>query len=413
MSGPLIPRNWIYSSQQYATVSDPRGETFASFPAAGQESFSSRARTTPLKFTVDSNSAYARLQRHLLSFRVSLYAADGSPAAGFRNSVLGAMSFIKSVTVKAGGKTVCQVDDYPRHLSKIYARLPVHRKKFLSGLEGYGSNQTFGAGNTLKVAHTFPLGFFFPINGNPLPLPTLPNQAMEITLYLNNIESALTVPGTAAFFTVSEAKFMVQLTTPDAKYVQETFQGLSHNEALRYDYVFENQHLNSFSGATTNNFNLHMSGVHSLIGVQHEFIADADIGTQSTDKALVSKPHNLVSWRIQLGALWSLPANGEFTHSPDDPETMLVGLLSEGNSLNYTEECDMDFDLFKNGQFMIQYYFQSDDEMSSGLSFQGTDGLFKLVTKHSSAPPTSTQLLTTTYENKTLLISGAEGVDVV
>ncbi|KAJ3286254.1 hypothetical protein HK104_009132 [Borealophlyctis nickersoniae] len=240
----------------------------------------------------------------------------------------------------------------------------------------------------------------------------LPNQALEITLYLAPIEDFLTAPGAAVSYTVSDVKFMCQFVTLDAKYVQDTFSGIASGATLKYEYVMETQTQNACSGASVNNFIIHMSGVTSLIGVQHEFIADDDVGDRTKDKSKIAKSQNLTSWRIQLGPLWSLPTNGDFEHADNNPETLMVGLLSTNDALNYSEDVELDFNAFKNEQFRLEYMFQSNDELpNSGLSFEGTDGLYRLVTKHSVAPPTNVQLVTTMYENKTLLIG--QGVDVI
>lgn len=403
---PSIPSNWIYSSKQWASTSDPLGENVMIYRPQ-KDTYDSRASGSVVKIVADSSSSWMRPARTYLSFDVHVFNSDGSAYTTPSLSDAGGMSLFKSLLVKAGGKNVHQFDDLPQYLSDYYnTSLSVNQRAWVAQLEGLNT-PTFSNGGTFTVRHMMTsYGFFNPIFGQPIPLAHLPNQAIELQYSMNTGNAAFVGAPANTYFTISNVRLVTQLVTPPASVMSDVWNGVSHGKALEYSYIDTKQITSVCSGASQNTFYLPV-GQTNLVGLSMSFRSDTDYADSTKDRALIHGTQNLVSWRIQIGQ-FRAPLTEDFQVA----DTVINNALTLNNAQDLQSQ-NVDFANYYNKRFYFAYSFQSKDENSdSALSTVGSDGLIRVITQHSSPPPsTSVSLITNVYSNRTLLVGSS--VDVI
>ncbi|KAJ3176655.1 hypothetical protein HDU85_006860 [Gaertneriomyces sp. JEL0708] len=403
---PVIPANWQYHSRQFESNSDALSENIMVFRPI-KDRHDSRAAGSPIKVVIDSPSSFLRPQRTYLSCRITHYNADGSPNTGVTASDIGLMSHFKTATLRVSGKIVEEYSEYVEHIAQQYTYETSARRKYLRLFEGTGNADAIKNSNgSAVVRHHLRFGFLNNINGNPIPLCLLPNQAMEVQLTLNTPQQAVTNAPSGGYFVVDDVRVVAQLTTPSAEFLWSAWAGIRNGKYLELDYVAGVQTVNPCSGASQNNFIIPLSNSR-VVGLMHRFRDDSKYSTTTGDKSLIYDRANLISWRYQLGQ-WRLPLTEEFKVE----DSLINAALWMSDSENYETE-DVDFENFDSKRFTIRHNFQSADEgMSSALNLTGSDGNLRLITTHSNPPPsTSVSLLTTVFVHRTLLIGNT--VDVL
>ncbi|KAI8904910.1 hypothetical protein DFJ77DRAFT_443825 [Powellomyces hirtus] len=334
---------------------------------------------------------------------------DGAPTsgAGIINTKLGLESLIQSITVKAGGETMTKIDNYPAYLSQTYRNLNKGHKQLLMNMNGYGTSNIFAGTHTATVSMHPMLGCFHPTNNQFFPVWALPNQALTIEIVLADPSNVFT-SGNVNELRVSNIRCFVPYITPPPSVVFNVTRGLASGKSIFYDYSRATMVEASASGGSQNVFNLHMSGVRSLIGIECCFVDDDVLSDPTKDKSEMFSSQNLREWRIQLGPNALIPAGSQgFTHNSFDRTTLLISHLSN-NDFDQMADMDINFQDYDQKHFSFSYGFQSKDEGSNAaLSFTGTDSILKIITKHASpAPSQKVRLLTTYHENVTLSIGG-------
>ncbi|KAJ3175036.1 hypothetical protein HDU85_002385, partial [Gaertneriomyces sp. JEL0708] len=211
---PMVPRNWIYESSQFGMTSDALAENFAVYRPI-KDRYDSRAPGNLIQIKVDSATSFWRPQRSYLSFKVKWKDAAGNVL----NNTVGAMSVIKNVSIKIGGKQVDILDDYPELLSQTYQFETTGRKKYLRQFEGYGRTDFFNTTDEgTVVRHHLQVGSLNPVNGQPIPLCLLPGNSCEISLSLNSPAYALSNAGNA-YFEISDVRYVCQMVGPSAEFL--------------------------------------------------------------------------------------------------------------------------------------------------------------------------------------------------
>ncbi|DAC81658.1 hypothetical protein PhCBS80983_g06163 [Powellomyces hirtus] len=409
MTEVRIPQNWLFNSNTFARgFSDPRAEGVATYSVIGADTYSSKAGSkTPIKITCDSNSVSFVLQKLLLQMDISLCNADGSPAApgaALKNTFLGLDAFIKTLTIKAGGQTVEQIDDWPSYCATTYKNLPLGQKKLLSQMTGYGNTSVFATSSSVTSNWHPLISFFHSSLGQYLSPWSLPNQAMEIIFTLNDPSQIFTA-STVAEYRISNNTCFIPYITPPPEIVIQATRAIANGQSLYYDYMRTRQTDAPCSGARRNMFLFYMSGVRSLANTEFFFIDDNVTADPSKDKALSFSSQNLNQFWYQLGPGLTIPNGTQgFKHSATNSQALLLSALSN-NNFEQLGDIDIDFSLFDSQQFSIPYSFQSTDEANNAaLSFQGSDGLFRIITEHSSAPSPVVKMVLQYRENVTLSI---------
>ncbi|TPX52500.1 hypothetical protein PhCBS80983_g06477 [Powellomyces hirtus] len=198
-----------------------------------KETFDSRAAANPTKIVIDSNSSFSRPQRSYLSARVALYNQDGSLFKTANLSQTGVMSIFKSVNLKLGGKVVDNIKDYAMLVMDNYATSSVAEKKMLKYNEAYSRPDAFQNDNaSFTFKHFLLLLTMRPTQGQPLPLCVLPNQAVEVTLMLNNMQQAFTNFPAGGYCIVDQVRYVAQLVTPSAEYLSTLWKGIQGGKFL-------------------------------------------------------------------------------------------------------------------------------------------------------------------------------------
>ncbi|KAI8903431.1 hypothetical protein DFJ77DRAFT_444268 [Powellomyces hirtus] len=327
---------------------------------------------------------------------------DGAPVsgAGIVNTKLGMEAIIQSLTIKAGGETMTRIDNWPAYLAQTYRNLNKGHKQLLQNLNGYGTSNVFSGTHTASVSMHPMVGCFHPTNDQFFPVWALPNQALTIEIVLADPSTVFT-SGNVNEIKVSNIRCLVPYITPPPSVIVNVTRGLGAGKSIFYDYVRSTQTENPCSGGQRNTFNLHMSGVRSLVGIECSFVDDDVLSDPTKDKSEMFSSQNLRQWRLQLGANATIPSGTTgFTHSPYDRQTLLMADL------------DISFSDYDQKQFSFSYGFQSKDEGSNAaLSFTGTDAILKVHTEHAAPPPSQrVRMLTTYHENVTLSIGGMVAV---
>ncbi|KAI9102753.1 hypothetical protein DFS34DRAFT_683714 [Phlyctochytrium arcticum] len=299
--------------------SDALSENVAVFRPI-KDRFDSRSAGSPVKIVIDSPSSFLRPQRSYLSCRVTHYNADGTVNTGITSSDVGLMAHFKSVSLRVSGKIAEEYPDYPEHLSQQYTYESVARKKYLRQLEGTGDTDAIkNASGSAVVRHHLRFGLLNNVNGNPIPLCLLPNQAIDFTATLNSPQQAVTNAPNGGYFVVEDVRMVCQLVTPSGEFLSAAWDGIRKGRYLELDYVQGVQTTNPCSGSSQNNFILPLSNSR-IVGVMHRFRDDAKYGTTTgdksliydkADKSLIYDKANLVSWRYQIGQ-YRLPLTEDF-----------------------------------------------------------------------------------------------------
>ncbi|TPX53319.1 hypothetical protein PhCBS80983_g06315 [Powellomyces hirtus] len=314
-------------------------------------------------------------------------------------------SIIQSLTIKAGGETVTRIDNYAAYLTQTYRNLSKGTKQLLGNLSGYGRNDVFSGTVTASVSMHPTIGFFHPTNDQFFPVWALANQVMTIEIVLADPTSVFT-SGNVDKIQVSNIRTLVPFVTPPPSVVVNATRAISDGKSIFYDYTRATQTENACSAGLRNTFNLHMSGVRSLVGIECSFIDDDVLQDPTKDKSEVFSSQNLREWRLQLGPNATIPNGVQgFTHSPYDCQTLLVSHLSN-NDFEQLADLDINFADYDSKHFSFSYGFQDKSEGNgAALSFSGTDSILRIHTQHASPGPSQrVRLLTTYHENVTLSI---------
>ena len=406
-TNPVVPPSWIYASKQYSMHSDALSENIAIFRPV-KDFYDSRAPATPIKVVIDSNSSFLRPQRSYLSMKITCYNSDGSLNTTANVSSIGAMSCFRTMSTKVGGKLVDTIEDLPTLIADTYQPMTVAQKAYLGYYEGYGNSSVLANSTGSFTVKHFPLASVFnPVNGQPLPICVLPNQALELNLTLNTPQNAFTNAASGSYFVISEVRYVAQLVTPSGQYLSTLWDGIRSGKFLEIDLNGVTQLSNTCSGASQNNFLLPLANAR-IYGLTHRFRKDSDYTAATGDKALIYTTQGLKAWRYVIGQ-YRCPLTEDF--KIDD--TLLIRDLSLADNTSFQSE-DIDFDTFFTEQFVFSYAWRSmDEDENSALSLVGSDGNLRLITIHDTAavPGTDVSLLTTVYTQKTLLIGNT--VDVV
>ncbi|KAI8916685.1 hypothetical protein DFJ77DRAFT_439923 [Powellomyces hirtus] len=334
---------------------------------------------------------------------------DGVPVsgAGLVNTKLGMESIIQSLTIKAGGEVMAKIDSYPAYLAQTYRSLNKGYKQLLQNMSRYGTSNVFSGTHTASVSFHPMVGALHASNGQSFPTWALPNQALTIEIVLADPSTVFT-SGNVNEIRVSNIRCLVPYITPPPSVVFNVTRAIADGKSIFWDYVRSTQTENPCSGGQKNTFNLHMSGVRSLVGIECSFVDDDVLSDPTKDKSEMFSSQNLRSWRLQLGPNATIPSGTTgITHSPYDRQTLLVSQLSN-NDFEQMADLDINFADYDQKQFSFSYGFQSKDEGSTAaLSFTGTDAILKIHTEHASPPPSQkVRLLTSYHENVTLSIGG-------
>ncbi|KAJ3008907.1 hypothetical protein HKX48_008273 [Thoreauomyces humboldtii] len=365
---------------------------------------------------MDSNSMLFFLQKLSLSMDVTALLA-GAPVANpssMPTTTLGLESVIQSLVIKAAGEIVTSIPNYPQYAAQNLATQTVGQQNLAFNLSGNGSNNAFQQSTMSICSHPL-VGFFEPTLGqNPLHVWSLPNQAIELEITLADPSTVVLAAGLCNEIQVSNIRVGVAAVSPPADMQVSALNALANGQSLFYDFVRPTQVKAACLGSTTNRFLFHMSGVRSLIGFTACFVDDTKAGTQTVDKALQFSNQTLSTWQIQLGSGLTIPRGlAGFTHSSTDRQTFLVSQLALNDYMNIGNVTQFDFADYTTKKFTFGYAFEDRSEGSqAALAFTGTDGLFRINTTHTTAPPSTVRLSLTYYENVTLAISSG-GVAVI
>ncbi|TPX52851.1 hypothetical protein PhCBS80983_g06440 [Powellomyces hirtus] len=344
--GASVPRNWIFASNTFSRAyTDPRGEGWSVYSPIGQSEYSTKSRNlTPIKISCDSNS-------------------DGAPTsgAGLVNTKLGMESIIQSLTIKAANEVLTKIDNYPAYLALTYRNLNKGHKQLLQNMSGYGTSNVFSATHTASVSFHPMVGCFHPSNDQFFPVWALPNQALTIEIVLADPSTVFT-SGNVNELKVSNIRCLIPYVTPPPSVVYNVTRAIADGKSIFYDYVRSTQTENACSGGQRNTFNLHMSGVRSLVGIECCFVDDDVLSDPTKDKSEMFSLQNLRSWRLLLGPNAVIPAGAQgFSHGPFDRTTLLVSQLSN-NDFDQMADMDISFADYDQKYFSLSYGFQSKDE---------------------------------------------------
>ncbi|KAI8995177.1 hypothetical protein BC832DRAFT_542936 [Gaertneriomyces semiglobifer] len=288
---PMVPRNWIYESSQFGMTSDALSENIVVVRPI-KDRYDSRAPGNLIQIKIDNPTSFWRPQWSYLSFKVKWFNADGS----IQNNTVGAMSVIKNVTVKLGGKVSDVIDDYPELLSTSYQFETTARKKYLRHFEGYGRTDFFNTTDEgTVVRHHLQVGSLNPVNGQLIPLCLLAGNSCEISLSLNSPTYALQNAGNA-YFEVSDVRMVCQIVGPSAEFLAAAHAGIQKGHYLELDFVHATQIISPLSGSSMNTIILPLTNSR-VVGLSHRFRNDDTYATTTGNKERIYNDAGLLSYR--------------------------------------------------------------------------------------------------------------------
>ncbi|KAI9099807.1 hypothetical protein DFS34DRAFT_508191 [Phlyctochytrium arcticum] len=178
---PRFPANWSYEQENFLIHADPLSQNFQTFRPM-KDTFDSRSSGSTIVIPVDSNSSYLRPQQGFLSGNINVFNADGTPYTNATLASVGIAGIFRKRGIVMGGKEVdgSQIDDYGQLAWDEYREASATKKKWLKRYEAYQNPDVFkNAKGEYTFKHIVLSGILDNPRFQPLPLPHLPNKAME------------------------------------------------------------------------------------------------------------------------------------------------------------------------------------------------------------------------------------------
>lgn len=389
---PLVKGN----DEQWISIGVNNANTTTRFSSAGN---------SELVYNFASNSQFLRAHTMFKVCTLTPRNAAGMPitgtdAAGIRNSKLGGAAAFTKQIVRTGSETL-ETLDIAERVGEHYATLPEVKRGWLKDFEGFEDTQMFVNGPR-KIAQRIWSTFFSQTTALPLPVFTGGVQLVETVAPVENLITTNNVDS----FSVDDAYIRVLALTPDPSITLALTSSVRSGGSL-FIPAEETRVFRSYGlGGDTMLINCPMGQYSSVNSVITRFYNASARANRANDKYLINHDAGLRKWSITANDVVN-PRDRPFTTGPNDPEGLMVTMLSEVGSVHNLDDIwfrNVPGDSFFQNHFYFGLNYQSDDEThGSGLSMVGAaDGSIKIDCQFA-APVTSDVIAVTTVTCAILL----------
>lgn len=354
-----------------------------------------------------SGSEFVKTVQSFLAGTVVPRDAAGAVVTGATTSQQGLSRIFSRLQIRIGSAIVEDLTGYNDILALYYATATKNRKSMLKRLEGYGTSDYLDGGGR-KFAHMLMSSLFVTDQALPLPFLSGSGSAVSIELTLAPASEVFT-SNNVSYYTLENVSFKYLGITPNPAYTMAMTNAIASGRSVFIAYQRVRQYPSAGNGANNQIIQVPIGQVSSIVSVDTVFFDTVAYANQANDKALRFNSANLVEWNIQ-GAGINNPSQISFGyHGGSDPESIIMGILSEtGNGYLMGEQMSLE-DNFESSSFRIGLNYQSSNEyFGSGLSTVGAASPFITInTKHSQPVPPTTAINTIVTTDALIVFQGS------